>query len=136
MAKQPAWVDSVYTQQAALYKNALDKFYKENKRQKSIVTGDYNVATAGVARNRNTGLTSLNEDFAARGMQRGGARGFAHKEAGLQYDRQQQNVEWGKARGIQEIDAQKEKYESDNAQQVAAAQREAYARLAARQKLV
>jgi hypothetical protein len=134
--KQPAWVDSVYTEQAALYNNALDKFKKENNRQRGIVNADAGLAYQGVARNRTQGMTSLSEDFAARGMGRGGVFNSASRDAGAQYSRQKDNVTLGKTRGIQDLQAQRAKYEADNSQQVAAARREAYARLASRQKLV
>lgn len=133
--EQLAGVDSAFGEQKQMFKSALDKFLLEDKRQRGEVDRDRDVAIEGIGRNEVSGLTSLNEDFAARGLGRSGLQLNAVKEATDQYGRQRTNVREGHTKSIGDLNARKEKMDSDTTNSIAAARREAYARLAAKQEL-
>lgn len=128
--------DSPFVEQKALYNNALDKFLAEQDRQGKIVNADSETALGGVERNRTAGLTSLNEDLAARGLGRGGIYLEANKEASDQYARQKGNVEQGRDRSLLDLNARTEKMRSDTGNNIQSARREAYNRLVAKQELI
>jgi hypothetical protein len=130
-----AGVDSAFGEQKQMFRSALDKFMGEDKRQRGEVDRDRDVAIEGIGRNEVMGLTSLNEDFAARGLGRSGLQLNAVKEATDQYGRQRTNVRDGHTKSIGDLNARKEKMDSDTTNSIAAARREAYARLAAKQEL-
>lgn len=133
--EQLAGVDSAFGEQRQMFKTALDKFLLEDTRQRGDVNRDKDVALEGIGRNETSGLTSLNEDFAARGLGKSGLRLGAVKEATDQYGRQRTNVRDGHTKSIGDLNARKEKMNSDTTNSIAASRREAYARLAAKQEL-
>jgi hypothetical protein len=130
-----AGVDSTFNEQRAMFKNALDKYLLEDQRQVKDVNRDATTALEGIGRNEVNGLTSMNEDFAARGLGRSGMRLGAIGEATDQYGRQKTNVREGLTKSLGDLNARKEKMNSDTTNSIAAARREAYARLAAKQEL-
>lgn len=130
-----AGVDSAFTDQRGMYKNALDKFLLDATRQEGDIKTDATTALGGVDRNQVSGVTGLNEDFAARGLGRSGMRLNSVDEANQQYSRQRDSVRQGRDRGLADIAARREKMQSDTQNNIQAARREAYARLAAKQEL-
>jgi len=132
---QLAGVDSPFMDQKAMFKNALDKFLLEDTRQRGEIGRDRDTAIAGIDRNEVSGLTSMNEDFAARGLGKSGLRLGAIGEATEAYGRQRTNVRDGFTKSEGDLNARKEKMGSDTTNSIAAARREAYARLAAKQEL-
>lgn len=131
-----AGVDSAFTDQRGMYQNALQKFLLDATRQEGDIKTDANTALGGVERNRTQGLTGLNEDYAARGLGRSGMRLGAIDEANQQFGRQKDAVTSGRDRGLADINTRREKMQSDTQNNIQAARREAYARLAAKQELV
>jgi hypothetical protein len=135
---QLAQVDSAFMDQKSLYADLLKKYLADYDVQKSGVEKDAATAIQGVDLNQNRGLTSLNEDFAARGLGRSGLQAKEHGDATTAYGRQRSNITTGKDRSIGDLNFRKSKYESENGENgsnLQAARREAYARLVAKQDL-
>jgi hypothetical protein len=135
---QLAQVDSAFMDQKSLYANLLKKYLADYDVQKSGVEKDAATAIEGVNLNKNRGLTSLNEDFAARGLGRSGLVAKEHGDATTAYGRQSSNILTGKDRSIGDLNFRKSKYESENGENgsnIQTARREAYARLVAKQDL-
>lgn len=129
-------VDSTFGEQRAAYKNALDKFLLQDREGRGKIGRDYDMADQGVERNRVAGLTSLNEDFAARGLGKSGLWLNEKGQAVDQFTRQATNTRNGRKDAISDMDQRKVKMETDTTNNTAAARREAYARLAAKQDLI
>lgn len=133
--KEIGQVDSTFRDQEAAFLEALQKYIADNTADQGRVERDTDVAEAGIARNRNLGLTGLNEDFAARGLTYSGLRVDARGKADQQYDRQLDNVTNSEADSLRSLKFNRGKYEAENKANIQAAKRDALARLAASQSL-
>lgn len=135
---QLAQVDSAFMDQKSLYADLLKKYLADYDVQKSGVEKDASTAIDGVNLNQSRGLTSLNEDFAARGLGRSGLQAKEHGDATTAYGRQRSNITTGMDRSIGDLNFRKSKYVSENGENgsnLQTARREAYARLVAKQDL-
>lgn len=136
--RKMAEVDSTFLDQKSMYAAALKKFIEDNTRQRGVIERDSDTAREGIGRNRVNGLTSLSEDFAARGLATSGLFADNLDKAGDQYDKQKVNVDTGETNSLNDLAFRKSKYEAENGangSNVQAARREAFARLAAAQGL-
>jgi hypothetical protein len=133
-----AQVDSAFMDQKSMYAAALKKYLEDYTLQGKNVDKDADTAIDGVHINKDRGLTSLNEDFAARGLGRSGLVAKENDNAIQSYDRQESNILTGKKRSHDDLDFRKNKYVGENGENgsnMQTARREAYARLVAKQDL-
>lgn len=133
--KEIGQVDSTFRDQEAAFNEALQKYIADYNADKSGVERDSKTALEGIGRNRQIGLTGVQEDFAARGLSNSGLRVDAWKKGNQQYDSQEQNIETSKTDNIRRLDFGKGKYEAETKAKVQEAKRDALARLAASQSL-
>ena len=134
-----AAVDSTFAEQRSLYADLLKKYIADYEVQKKNVNTDADLGIEGIKKNKVNGLTSLNEDFAARGLGYSGLQAKEHGNASSAYDKQSSNVELGRTRSVNDLDFRKNKYVGENGENgsnMGAARREAYARLVAKQDIV
>jgi hypothetical protein len=135
---QLAQVDSAFMDQKSMYADLLKKYLADYTVQKGGVEKDAATAIDGVNLNQNRGLTSLNEDFAARGLGRSGLQAKEHGDATTAYGRQRSNITTGMDRSIGDLNFRKSKFEGENGENgsnIQTARREAYARLVSKQNL-
>lgn len=135
---QLAQVDSAFMDQKSMYAAALKKYLEDYTLQGKNIDKDRDTAVEGVGINKDRGLTSLNEDFAARGLGRSGLVAKEHGNATQAYDRQESNILTGAKRSHDDLDFRKNKYVGENGENgsnMQTARREAYARLVAKQDL-
>lgn len=133
-----AQVDSAFMDQKSMYAQALKKYLEDFTLQNQNIDLDMGDALKGVGLNRKNGLTSLNEDMAARGLGHSGLQVKAVDDASQAYDRQESNIETGAKRQHDDLNFRKNKYVGENGENgsnMQAARREAYARLVAKQDL-
>lgn len=97
---------------------------------------DYRNARDGIARNKDMGLKSVAEDFAARGMVNSGLYAKDWQDSSNQYDRQKTNLGQGTRNQLQTLNFNRGNVEADNTAQIAAARRDALNRLSQAQSLI
>lgn len=134
-----AGVDSVYSDQRSMYANATKKYLHDYQRQYDNAGLDANTAYQGIAQNQQRGLTTLNEDFASRGLGNSGMLINEQDRATDAFSRQKSNITTGLKNTRDDLGFRKTKYLLENDEggsNLQAARREAYARLAANQSIV
>lgn len=134
-----AAVDSTFAEQKSLYAQLLKKYLADHDINIGNINDDARLGKEGIAQNMTRGLTSLNEDFAARGLGRSGLQAKEHDDTSQAFKKQETNVELQRVRGENDLNSRKNKYigeNGENGSNMSAARREAYARLVAKQDIV
>lgn len=134
-----AAVDSTFAEQRSLYGQLLKKYLADHDVNMDNIENDARLGKEGVAQNRTRGLTSLNEDFAARGLGRSGLQAKEHDDASNAFTKQSVNIDTQLARGQTDLNSRKNKYVGENGENgsnMSAARRDAYARLVAKQDII
>lgn len=134
-----AQVDSTFMDQKSMYAQLLKKYLEDYTRQGQNIDKDADLSREGIQKNKTNGLTSLNEDFAARGLGYSGIQAKEHGNATNAYAKQTSNVELNQKRSHDDLDFRKNKFVGENGENgsnIQAARREALNRLAAKQTLV
>lgn len=132
-------MDSTLADQLSLFAQALKRYTADDTRQREDLGSDKDLALGGIGRNEISGLTGLNEDFAARGLGRSGLLFDAQNKAREAFGRQKNNVNTQYNKGIDNLDMKLRNFKAENGaggSNEQAARRDALARLAAKQSLV
>lgn len=134
-----AAVDSTFAEQRSLYAQLLKKYLADHDVNMKNIGEDARLGKEGIEKNRVRGLTSLNEDFAARGLGYSGLVAKEHDDTSQAFKKQDANVDLQRVRGETDLNSRKNKYVGENGENgsnMSAARREAYARLVAKQDIV
>lgn len=150
---QVAAADSPFMDQRTMYQNKLQKYIADYESQAgnnaygqdyngadflskwSAGSGggrmgqDYRMASQGVGRNREMGLTNVAEDFASRGMANSGLYADNFQKAIEGYNRQKQGLDSATSGGLQDLSFKRGNFEGDTQAGVQSARRDAIGRL-------
>lgn len=129
-------LDSGFMDQKSLLNEALVKYLADYEAQKKGFKSDYETAGAGINRNEIAGRTQIGEDFAARGLGRSGLYDQANMDARAAYGRQRDANDASFADRNRTADFNKGTFERSNTANLAAARKDAIARLTANQSLI
>ena len=150
---QVAAGDSAFMDQRSMYQNKLQKYIADYEAQAGNnaygqdyggadflskwsagsgggrMGGDYRMASQGVGRNREMGLTNVAEDFASRGMANSGLYADSFQKAIEGYNRQKQGLDSATTGQVQDLSFRRGNFEGDTTAGVQSARRDAIGRL-------
>lgn len=142
--------DATFADQDAMYTDKLKKYVADYDRQvgsgiwgKQVkaedlggtLGNDFKTASEGLARNRESGLTNLSEDFANRGLGSSGLFAKGHQDASNNYDRQKTGLGSSIINQVNDLGFRRNNFEADIQASLASARRDALSRLASSQTL-